>query len=85
MSSPTAQGAVNYARRFPCSNARARYLAKQYLLNHGESLDETLRLIEEANAIISGEPLVDPMPQIETVAPAKRKRARAKAKPPIEI
>ncbi len=77
MASPTAQDAVNYARRFPCSDARARCLAKNYLLNHGESLEETLRLIEEAGAIISGEP-------VET-APAKpaakRKRAKAKAKP----
>ncbi len=91
MASPTAQDAVNYARRFPCSDAHARYIAKNYLLNHGESLEETLGLIEEANAIISGEPS-EPMQPIETAkqdasepAPkpaAKRPRAkRSMAKP----
>lgn len=80
MASPTAQDAVNYARRFPCSDAHARYIAKNYLLNHGESLNETLSLIEEANAIISGESPVESMPPIgpATAAPARRKRARKK-------
>lgn len=66
----TAQDAVNYARRFPCSDAHARYIAKQYLLNHGTTMEETLKLIAEAGAIISGTP-VEPMPVVPAEEPER--------------
>lgn len=70
MAKPTAQDAVNYARRFPCSDDHARYIAKNYLMNNGENLEETLGLIAESEAIISGVP-AETMQPIETTAPVE--------------
>ena len=64
MSKPTAQAALAFAQRRPCGPSQTRYIAKQFLLSRGVPISEALRMMEEIDQLLSGEPAVAPVERL---------------------